>query len=133
MRTVNNPNDFTQLLQCDGAILFIYVDWSAYAREGLQIVEEAEMSLNDGHPAGKPTFWLADVSDAGSPGYFIGEWLKQQNDRGIRMFPLIALGNGSMVWIKNGEVVDFAMSALHLTPQPIIWKTEAPFGSRDQA
>src|SRR5215813_13753980 len=133
MRTVNNPDDFAELLHCDEAVLFIYVDWSMYAREGRQIVEESEMSLNDRYSAGKPTFWLPDVSDSDSQGYFIGDWLKQQNDRGIRMFPLIALGNGSLVWVKNGEVVNFAMSALHLTPQPIIWKTEAPFGSRDQA
>jgi hypothetical protein len=47
------------------------------------------------------------------------------------MFPTIGTGNGSLVWIKKGQVVDFAMSALHLTPEPIVWKTEAAFEERN--
>jgi hypothetical protein len=58
MRSINSQDDFAQLLQCDEAVLYIYVDWSVYAREGLQIVEEAERfltaNLTGNRPSGSP-------------------------------------------------------------------------------
>ena len=126
-RNILDPSDFDRFLECHEAVLFIYVDWSIYAKQGLQIVEKVEGVFRGDHSSRRPAFWLADVSDESSSGFFIGEWLNAQNSRGIRMFPGIATGNGSLVWIKNGEVVDFALSALHLEVEGIIGRTESAF------
>jgi hypothetical protein len=49
------------------------------------------------------------------------------------MFPAIGTGAASLVWISQGEVIDFALSALHLGAQGIIQRSEAAFSHGKQA
>src|SRR5690348_3328223 len=103
MQWINNDDDFSRMLQDGETILYIYVDWSSYAsRDGSRIIELVERFFDE--TQSKLSFWSADVSDLNSPAAFIGHWLKEQEKTGIRMFPGIGIGAGSLVWIKNREV-----------------------------
>src|SRR4030095_12519482 len=111
MEQILNRNDLERLLKSERAVLYIYVDWSSYAaKTGLRVVEEAEQ-LFTRNPDLRVFFWLADISELNSPGAFIWDWLRQQESETMRMFPAIGTGNGSLVWLRRGQAIGFALSA----------------------
>jgi hypothetical protein len=119
------------MLEEPHVMLYIFVDWSIYAAKiGLNIVEEVEAHFTATANESRVSFWLADVSDSNSPAFFTADWLRQEQERTeLRLFPAIGIGNGSVVWINHGSVVDFALSASHLKRSGVIEKTESLFSA----
>src|SRR6185295_8131532 len=111
MEPILNRNDFEKVLKSERAVIYVYVDWSSYAAQtGLRIMEEAERHFQRTADP-EVSFWLANVSDLDSPAAFIADWLRRQESEKMRMFPAIGTGNGSIVWLRNGQAIGFALSA----------------------
>jgi hypothetical protein len=60
----------------------------------------------------------------------IYQWLtEQERAEELRMFPIVAAGNGSAVWMRSGEIVDFAPSALRLESEGLVKRTRIIFNA----
>ena len=92
------------------------------------MLEELESSSSSDES--KPVFWLADVSELESPAAFLGEWLKRQERKDLKMFDVVAAGSGSVVWLSRGAVVDFVQSATHYDLDALRMRTENVFHQR---
>ena len=90
------------------AVVYFYVDWSVYAVQGLRMLEHLESSWSD--PGSPVAFRLADVSDVNAPAAFMFEWLKRRERPDQRLSSSIAVGNGSVMWLIRGDIVDFEPS-----------------------
>ncbi len=101
------------MLSEETAALFLYADWSEYARRGREIFEKAESELSAMSSSSAISWWIVDISIADAPpNPALHGWLQKQEQTGtVRVFPSIALGNGSVVWTKGGEVVRFEPNA----------------------
>ena len=110
MRLISSEEDFARVLAEEHSILFFYVDWSVYAVQGRQLVEELESTFNQDLNA---SCWIADVSDVDASPSLLGEWLKKQDRAGLGMFIPVLSGNGSVAWLARGVVIDFIQSATH--------------------
>ncbi len=114
MKPIRNSDDFAEMLAANHTALFVWVNWSTYARHGSEIYRGAAKLAAD--RLQKSISWF--VADMSSPAAApINEalhgWLEsQEKKKKIGMFPNIDMGNGSVVWIKNGEVVGFEPSAV---------------------
>jgi hypothetical protein len=108
MENICNEDDFKVLLSREHAIVYFYVDWSAYAMEGLRMLEQLESSWSDLRC--QVTFGLADVSDVNASAAFMLEWLKRRERSDQRLCNRIAAGNGSVMWLTHGEIADFEPS-----------------------
>jgi len=77
-------------------------------------------------PNGPVSWWIADISSIDVPvGPVLHRWLMQQEESGsARLFPSIATGNGSVLWIKKGEVVGFELSAQRTGLEALAQRTE---------
>ena len=106
----------------DQAVIYFYVDWSSYAVQGREVLKEVELLLSPRSPA----FWLADVSDLDAPAAFMFEWLKLREPLGVKL-SIVALGTGSVAWLRRGEIVDFVLSAGHQDARALAEKTENVF------
>jgi hypothetical protein len=133
MEPILNRNDFERVLKTERAVIYVYVDWSSYAAQtGLRITEEAERHFQrTSNP--EVSFWLANVSDLDSPAAFIVDWLRRQESEKMRMFPAIGTGNGSLVWLRNGRAIGFALSASHLGVDGVTAKTKEILFGQSQA
>ena len=108
MENICNQDDLEALLSREYAVVYFYVDWSAYAMQGLRMLEQLESSWSGlGFPV---TFRLADVSDVNAPAAFIFEWLKRHERPDQRLCNRIAAGNGSVMWLTRGDIADFEPS-----------------------
>ena len=115
MRWLRDERDWGDLLGTPNAILFIFVEWSTYAARGLEIFEEGERMATQNLSCGDLTWWAGDFSSIPSKLDIVVEWLRDEQTRGgVVMFPAIGSGNGSVVWIHRGKVVNFAMSTSQL-------------------
>jgi len=110
MRLISSEEDFALVLADEHAILFFYVDWSVYAVQGRQIIEELESTFDQGL---KASWWVADVSDVDTSPALLGEWLKKQDRADLKMFYPAVCGGGSVAWLARGGVIDFVQSATH--------------------
>jgi len=124
MRSILSEEDFALTLAEQHSVIYFFVDWSIYAVQGRSMLEELE-SLCIAYLNG--SFWLADVSELGSPAAFLGEWLKDQERSDLKMFNLVACGSGSVIWLNKGAVVDFAQSAMHYDVRELRKRTEKAF------
>jgi hypothetical protein len=113
------------MLTAETAALFLFVDWSEYARCGREIFEEAEVELTATSSNRSVSWWIVDVSTADAPpNPALHGWLRTQEQTGnVRVFPNIAMGNGSVVWTKGGKVVRFEPSALRSGPAGLVHRT----------
>ena len=133
MEPILNRNDFEKVLKSERAVIYVYVDWSSYASQtGLRIMEEAERHFQRTADP-EVSFWLANVSDLDSPAAFIADWLRRQESEKMRMFPAIGTGNGSIVWLRNGQPIGFALSASHLGVDGVRAKTKETLFGLSQA
>jgi hypothetical protein len=105
MNNICNEHDLKAL---EHAVVYFYVDWSVSAMQGLRMLEQLESSWSD--PGSPVTFHLADVSDVDAPAAFMFEWLKRRERPDQRLCSAIALGNGSVMWLTRGDIVDFEAS-----------------------
>ena len=118
------------MLSQDCSVLYFYVDWSTYAIQGLHLLEEVKSILSQNNNGSIAGFWLADVSDVNAPAAFIGEWLKRQERVDLKLYNTVAVGNGSIAWLKRGEIVDFVMSATHYDAPALAERTKNAFSKR---
>jgi hypothetical protein len=125
MRNLNTELDLAEMLGAENAALFVFVDWSEYSRCGEEIFEEAETKLAATSSNSSISWWVVDVSSVHAPpGPALHRWLKAQEQKGkLRVFPNIAMGNGSVVWMKSGEVVRFEPNALRSGSGELVHRT----------
>ena len=128
MRPILSEEDFESMISQGHSVIYFYVDWSTYAVQGRVMLEELESSC--GHDDSKPVFWLADVSELESPAAFLGEWLREQERDGLKMFNVVAAGSGSVAWLSQGAIVDFVQSATHYDLHALRMRTENAFHQR---
>jgi hypothetical protein len=124
MRQLKSEMELAEMLSEENAALFVFVDWSEYARCGKGIFEEAEAKLA-ASSNGPVSYWFVDISfiDA-SPNPALHQWLKAQEQKGrVRVFPSIAMGSGSVVWMRRGEVVRFEPSAVRSGTRGLVHQT----------
>ena len=115
MRWLRNETDWADLLGTPHVILFIFVEWPRYAARGLEIFEEAERMALQNLSGGDLTWWAGDFSSVLSKLDIVVEWLRHEQARSrVVVFPAIGVGNGSVVWIHRGKVINFAMSTSQL-------------------
>jgi hypothetical protein len=124
VRSILSEEDFALILAQKHSVIYFFVDWSVYAVQGRRMLEELEL-LCSRELSGSS--WVADVSDIASPAAFLGEWLKEQERSDLKMFNVVACGNGSVAWLNGGAVVDFAQSATHHDLQDLCKRTENAF------
>jgi len=55
------------MLSAETAALFLFVDWSEYARCGREIFKEAEVELTATSSNSSVSWWIVDISTADSP------------------------------------------------------------------
>ena len=110
MNQLRSEEDLATMLSGKRAALFVSVDWSEYARRGLEVFKEVEDSTAK---SGAIAWWLADISSSDSSvSVAVHRWLKSQEQQGtVRVFPGVALGNGAVIWINSGNIVEFEPSA----------------------
>ena len=125
MRNLTSDAELAEMLSAETAALFLFVDWSEYARCGREIVQEAEAALAARASNRPVSWWFVDISSADAPpNRALHVWLKAQEETGkVRVFPTVAMGNGSVVWIKGGKAVRFEPSALRSGPVGLVHRT----------
>jgi hypothetical protein len=127
VRPILNEDDFKSISQ-EHSVIYFHVDWSTYSVQGRVMFEELEASC--GSDESKPVFWLADVSELESPAAFLGEWVKRQDRKDLKMFDVVAAGSGPVVWLSQGAVVDFVQSATHHDLDALRMRTKNAFHQR---
>jgi hypothetical protein len=117
------------MLSEENAALFLFVDWSDYARRGREVFQAAAAEFAVGSSDRSVSWWIFDLSCISSPVCeALHRWLRLQKQRTeVRMFPNIATGNGSVLWIKNGEIVGFEAKAQLSGQDALAHRTETVF------
>jgi hypothetical protein len=125
MRNLKSELDLAEMLGAENAALFVFVDWSEYARCGKEIFEEAEAKVAAMSSNRSISWWIVDMSSVHAPpGQALHRWLKAEEQKGkVRVFPNIAMGNGSVSWMKNGTVVRFEPKALRSGSGGLVHRT----------
>jgi hypothetical protein len=122
MKPIRDSDDMAELLAADNTALFVWVNWSTYARHGSEIYRAAA-KLAAERSRKSISWFVADLSSSAAAPVnpVLHGWLKAQERKGnVGMFPNIDMGNGSVVWIENGEVVGFEASAVRLGAQGLL-------------
>jgi hypothetical protein len=129
MKQLENEQDVAKMLSESNAALFLSVDWSDYARRGRDVFKEVEAKFAARSFDRPVSWWIVDISSIDAPvAPVIHRWLTLQQQRTeIRMFPNIAMGSGSVLWIKNGDIVGFEANAQLLGRDALANHTEKVF------
>jgi hypothetical protein len=127
MRQLKSELELAEMLSAENAGLFVFVDWSEYARCGKEIFEQAEAKIAAASSNNSIPCWFVDISSVDTPpNPALHRWLKAQDQKGrVRVFPTIAMGNDSVVWMKRGEVVRFEPSAERSGTEGLVQRTSA--------
>ena len=122
MRELKSENEFAEMLAQNNAALFVFVDWSEYAKRGLVVFKEAEADFISTTSNSAFSWWSVDISSGDSPpNPALHGWLTSQQQEGkVRVFPNIAVGAGSVVWLKQGEIIGFDMNAERLGQEALV-------------
>jgi hypothetical protein len=126
MKPIRTSNDLAEMLAADKTALFVWVNWSTYARHGSEIYRGAA-KLAAERLQESISWFVADLSSpAAAPvNPALNRWLESQDKKGnVSMFPNIHMGDGSVVWIKNGEVVGFEASAVRSGTKGLLSRIE---------
>lgn len=94
MLSISTEDEFQKLLSAKRAIVFMSFDWSKQAELSESVVEEWLRTWNIWHP--KLEVPIYKIAPDEMP--FMWEWLRSMKKEG---------GYGSLVWIKNGSVIDY--------------------------
>jgi hypothetical protein len=131
VKPLRDRNDVIEMLASVNAVLFLFVNWSDYARRGRFVFEQAEAGFASQPLNASVSWWIADVSTIELPiSGIIHQWLTERERVGkVRMFPIVATGNGSAVWMRSGEIVDFAPNALRLESEGMVKRTCVVFSA----
>jgi hypothetical protein len=127
MESICNQDGLISTLTDQRSVVYFYVDWSTYAKQGLHMVEELESSVADQTPA--VAFRLADVSDVNAPAAFMFDWLQQNERSDLKLCERIAVGNGSVMWLRQGQIVDFEPHVTHQDLSALTDRTKRAFGA----
>jgi len=117
------------MLGLESAVLFVSVSWSDYGTRGKELVKEAEAQFAN-RPSRSVSWCTGDLSSTAYPiASVVHQWLiEQERLQAFKLYPNIALGNGSVVWMNRGQIVSFADSAVRLGLEGILRRTEVLFG-----
>jgi hypothetical protein len=126
MHHLQTNGDLLEMLAEKSAALFFFVDWSEYALRGKDICRQAELALSAQASPDAPSWWTADISSIDSPpNQALHNWLtEQEQSKHMRLVSSIAMGNGSIVWIENGNIVEFETSTRRLGLEELIRRTQ---------
>lgn len=117
MKRLEQSRDLKEMLAAENAAVFVWVHWSTYARHGCNIFRRAHSDFTQNAQNNPVSAFVTDLSFPGATPIAdsLHEWLKlQDTEAGLRMFPSIDMGNGSVVWIKRGRVAGFEPAACRL-------------------
>ncbi len=115
------------MLSEGNAALFLFVDWSDYARRGREVFKGAADKFAARSFDRTVSWWTFDLSSISSPvSETLHRWLTLQKQK-TEMFPNIATGNGSVLWIKNGEIIGFETNAQRSGQDALAHRTETVF------
>jgi len=122
VQSIINEDDLELIRSQDRSVIYFYVDWSSFAVQGCEVLKEVELLLSPGSPA----FWLADISDLDARSSFMFNWLKRREPAGVNL-SLVALGNGSVAWLRRGQIVDFVLSTSDQAARTLAERTKNVF------
>ena len=122
MRPILSEGDLAVALSGGQAVIYFFVEWSVYAVQGRQRFQELELLY--GHKP-ETSFWFADVSDVDAPAAFIADWLKTHDSTDINVSLAACTGNGSIIWLKGGVIVDAVRSAINCDLHELRTRTES--------
>jgi hypothetical protein len=116
MRSILNEDDFAAALGADQAAIYFSVHWSFYAVQGRERFAELELLYGR-----ETSFWIADISDGEAPAVFMNTWVKgYRND----IFLAAGCGNGPIIWLRRGTIVDAVRSAINCDMHDLRTRTE---------
>lgn len=121
MTNIKSLENIKQISEQETSILFCYEEWSKYAKDGLKIFEELCQALKT---FDNISFRLLDSANA--PQGLI-EWIKAENQPGMKLIPAITTGNGSIIWVRRGKVFDYVLSAVNEGLEQILVRTRENF------
>lgn len=126
LKQLESEKDAVEMLACETAVLFIFVSWSDEARRGRELVNEAEAQFAKGSLSRSVSWSIGDISYIESPiAPVLRQWLTEQEKRTeFNLFPKIACGYGSVVWMTRGAIVNFAHSAMRLELEGTLERTQ---------
>lgn len=125
MRFIQSEEDLASALAEDRALIFFLADWSSYAVQGHRMFEKLETLCGSDL---KASFWLADVSSVEAPpATVIVDWLKAQKVKDVNVFLAASCGNGPVIWLKRGVIVNAVYAATHHALSELRNRTESAF------
>lgn len=130
MKHVNSSDDMNAMLAAENAALFVWVNWSIYARHGSEIFRMVRSKFTEHRLGASVSWFVADLSFPGATpvASALHGWLEEQGkEANVRLFPNIDMGNGSTVLIRNGRVVGFEPVALRSGVEGLASSVEAAF------
>lgn len=68
--------------------------------------------------------WIADVSEINSQATFVLDELKVKEIDDLELFPSIAMGAGSLIWLASGRIIEFALNVNQLGLEALLVKTK---------
>lgn len=119
MRSILSEEDFAAALGAEQAAIYFFVDWSVYAVQGRERFAELELSYGR-----ETSFWIADISDVEAPAVFTADWVKAHDSKDVSIFLAAGCGNGPIIWLKRGAIVDAVRSAIHCEMDDLRTRTE---------
>ncbi|MGE0529663.1 MAG: hypothetical protein AB7P49_21635 [Bdellovibrionales bacterium] len=106
---IDNFCDLEKLCNQECGVIFIWVNWSMFARNSAKIVERLNCCWNQQHPSKKIEFLQIDLSDQfGDMWENVRKWLESQNitHSGELMFG----GVGSIVFVQSGTILHYVIN-----------------------
>lgn len=120
MNKINELKGLDDILERQNILLFLNETWSEYAKKGMTVLKEI---ADSSYQIKNLTFWSVNFSEADRE---IVEWLKNHS-QSINLIPAATTGNGSMIWIKDGKVIDFTLSLNNEVKENILNKIKHTF------
>ena len=115
MKSINTQAEFQSAINAEKAIIFIAYEWSGQAIISEQVVNKW---ISEWHLWHKDLYVpIFKIEPEEYP--FILEWVRESvNERN---------GNGSLVWIKNGAIVDYEVYVAKAGIEDVARRTETIF------
>ena len=129
MKPIADVNDLQEARSQTRAFIFLYVQWATQARLSKLTVEELPSYWQVEQGQLPTAAYFADLSDqTGDVWNGIRDWLQSE---GMPVDPLTYGGNGALLWVRDGRVMEFAgyvdgvaLSALKAITRRVFGETE---------
>lgn len=125
--TVSSRRDLDEALRSRQLIIHIDVDWSMQAIESRPVVAELQLVLKNDKEFADLDFRRVDLTNQeGEVWDAVDTWISRQNVNKM----LMSSGNGALLWVRSGVVVDSVQSAKETGLQKAVARTRRAFDDR---